>query len=243
MANFYTRFCAQIRLPDAATAAAVLAAHEAHRDDLETRLESPGFKLAAANSSGAEDTLLIMDEDGTCDLTATEEFVLQLAKDHKMTGLFKLQWAETCDRQRVDSFGGGIILIDLDAGVTKVSTSTHEIFRYYEANVPKPEDEYKPQAGFFTVAVALHDLALYSNAEGGCYCDVYDLAQEPDMPQPSVHATIASALAAKEMMDKALEPWNEGRPEVSSVNSIGRYVGYIHDGFPRSHPEKLPVYE
>jgi len=38
-------------------------------------------------------------------------------------------------------------------------------------------------------------------------------------------------------MDAQLAPWNERRPEISSVTSIRRYTAYIHDGFPKNQPD------
>jgi hypothetical protein len=243
MANYYTNFCAPLNFPSAAAAAAAIAAYEAVRDVLDADLVSMGFNLVADAGDETGCGLLVTDQDGSADLESVEKFVLGYGREYQLTGSFVLQWADICDRHRPDSFGGGVLFIDLEAGATKLFTSTNALLKACEADQPHADDEDWPVAGFYTVAAALHDRVCYSPAEGGCYCDVYDLDHQADMPRPSVHGTLKSALAAKEKMDMELEPWNEGRPEVSSVNSIGRYVAYIHDGFPKSQPERLPTYE
>lgn len=243
MANYYTNFCAPLIFPSSAAAAAAIANYNAVYDALETDLVAMGFNLELDTGDDSGCTLMVTDQDGSADLESVEKFVLGVAREYMLIGAFVLQWADICDRHRPDSFGGGVLFIDLDAGATRLFTSTNALLKACQADQSQAEDEDRPAAGFYTVAAALHDRVCYSPAEGGCYCDVYDLDQQPAMPRPSVHGTLKAALAAKEKMDAELEPWNEGRPEVSSVNSIGRYVGYIHDGFPRSQPERLPTYE
>lgn len=53
-------------------------------------------------------------------------FVLRLAEDLDLTGLWGFQYALTCSRPRLDAFGGGAHIIDLGARKSIGWTSTQE---------------------------------------------------------------------------------------------------------------------
>lgn len=97
--------------------------------------------------------------------------------------------------------------------------------------------------GFFTVAVVLHDLKKGGDEEGGWFFDVYEVISDADMPPPGVFTDRGEADRFAKEMDEALKPHNEGRPDISSVLSIGRYEAYVFDGFPVDLPDKRPRYE
>lgn len=64
------------------------------------------------------------DEQG--DVEAVIRFVLRLAEDLDLTGLWGFQYALTCSRPRLDAFGGGAHIIDLGARKSIGWTSTQE---------------------------------------------------------------------------------------------------------------------
>ncbi|WP_165420446.1 hypothetical protein [Edaphobacter modestus] len=61
---------------------------------------------------------------------------------------------------------------------------------------------------------------------------------------PSCHLTHEAAQAARDQMAKGIEKLNEGRRDISSVLSEGRYGVEIHeDALPPFYPEHRPRYE
>ncbi len=108
------------------------------------------------------------------------------------------------------------------------------------------DDDTRPEPqhpGFYTVAVVMHDKAFGGHEEGGWYYDTYEVLTDQDLPKPAIFTDHADAKAFSYEMDLLLEPHNEGRPDVSSVLSRGRYCSFIFDGFPRHIPETRPRYE
>ncbi len=97
--------------------------------------------------------------------------------------------------------------------------------------------------GFFTVAVVLHDKQLGGIEEGGWFYDTFEVTTDPDMPTPRIFSDREEANLFAEQMDRELKAHNEGRPDISSVLSIGRYESYVFDGFPMDLPERRPRYE
>ena len=64
------------------------------------------------------------DEHG--DVEAVIRFVLRLAEELDLTGLWGFQYGLTCSRPRLDAFGGGAHVIDLGARKSIGWTSTQE---------------------------------------------------------------------------------------------------------------------
>ncbi len=117
-----------------------------------------------------------------------------------------------------------------------------------EADIANPDDEPEtdpnvPRSGFFTLGVALHELAGGGAEEGEWWYDTFEVVIDPDMPAPSIHKTRTAAELAEAAMAEALKPHNVGRYEVNSVLSTGIYVPMIYDGYPRFLPEVRPRYE
>ena len=63
---------------------------------------------------------------GHGDVEAVIRFVLRLADDLDLTGLWGFQYALTCSRPRLDAFGGGAHAIDLGARKSIGWSSTQE---------------------------------------------------------------------------------------------------------------------
>ena len=99
---------------------------------------------------------------------------------------------------------------------------------------------------FYTVAIYMEDRAFGGHEEGGWYYEVAELVMEP-------RAAVllrgfdneADAFAyADTLNDTTIPQWNEGRPEVSSVLSEGRYYAIVNEGMPAPYyPEERPHYE
>ena len=99
---------------------------------------------------------------------------------------------------------------------------------------------------FYTVAIYMEDRAYGGPEEGGWYYDTAQLVTEPRA------ATLLRGFDnQKDAFDYAdalnqvyMPQWNEGRPEVSSVLSEGRYYAIVNEGMPAPYyPEETPHYE
>lgn len=62
------------------------------------------------------DALWIRDNDGHVDLDALVNFIIGCWRARGLSGLFVVEYAQTCSRPRAGAFGGGAIVIDLEAG-------------------------------------------------------------------------------------------------------------------------------
>ena len=104
----------------------------------------------------------------------------------------------------------------------------------------------KESKQFYTVAIYMEDRVFGGHEEGGWYYDDAQLVMEPR----------AAALLrgfdnqkdafdyADTLNDTTIPEWNEGRPEISSVLSEGRYRALAIEGMPAAYyPEEPPRYE
>jgi len=73
-----------------------------------------------------EGSALWIHDDDHGDVEAVIRFVLRLAEDLDLTGLWGFQYGLTCSRPRLDAFGGGAHVIDLGARKSIGWTSTQE---------------------------------------------------------------------------------------------------------------------
>jgi hypothetical protein len=53
------------------------------------------------------------------------DFVLRCAEAFALTGRWGFQWANTCSRPRIDAFGGGAHVLDLERRTTVAWTDTN----------------------------------------------------------------------------------------------------------------------
>jgi hypothetical protein len=82
--------------------------------------------LRAADQDAPEGSSLWIHDDGNGDVEAVIRFVLRLAEELDLTGLWGFQYSLTCSRPRLDAFGGGAHAIDLGARKSIGWTSSQE---------------------------------------------------------------------------------------------------------------------
>ena len=109
------------------------------------------------------------------------------------------------------------------------------------------EDPGEPvlyQPAFYVVCVVHMDRAYGGPEEGGWWYDTTEPVVGPDIPLPSVWRTMDEAQAACDALSDWCVEHNEGRREIGSVLSEGRYGTMIYEGqFPHPTPEERPHYE
>lgn len=127
MADYFTHFSSALDAgtPENAVAALDLflrlSAEEEDADDP----EFSGFALSLQDGLGST-VLWFHDDDGQGDVEGVIRFVLRLAEDLDLTGLWGFDYAHTCSRPRLEAFGGGAHIIDLSARKSIGWISTHE---------------------------------------------------------------------------------------------------------------------
>lgn len=126
MADYFTHFSCLIDVGTAEKAARALAlfadlrAADQDADDPEVS----GFDLTRQDAP--EGSILWLHDDEHGDVEAVIRFVLRLAEDLDLTGLWGFQHALTCSRPRLDAYGGGAHVIDLGARKSIGWISTQE---------------------------------------------------------------------------------------------------------------------
>ena len=126
MADYFTHFSCllDVGTPDKAAHALALFQELRAADQDAAGPEVAGFTLARQDAP--EGSTLWFHDDEHGDVEAVIRFVLRLAKELELTGLWGFQYALTCSRPRLDAFGGGAHVIDLGARKSIGWTSTHE---------------------------------------------------------------------------------------------------------------------
>lgn len=126
MADYFTRFSCLLDVGTPDKAARAYEAFIALRNDAysETEALCCGFDLSIQTDSSGS-TLWIHDGDSG-DPEAVIRFVLRLAGELDLTGLWGFSYALTCSRPRIEAFGGGAHVIDLGARKLIGATSTQE---------------------------------------------------------------------------------------------------------------------
>ena len=126
MADYFTHFSCLLDVgsPDKATHALTLFKELRAADQDADDPEVAGFTLARQDAPEGS-TIWIHDDDHG-DVEAVIRFVLRLAKELDLTGLWGFQYALTCSRPRLDAFGGGAHVIDLGARKSIGWTSSQE---------------------------------------------------------------------------------------------------------------------
>jgi len=126
MADYFTHFSC---LLDVGSAENALTAHR-----LFTKLRMEDGDLDEPLCSGFELTLQVGDaahilwihDDISGDVEQVIGFVLNLAQEFDLKGLWGFDYANSCSRPRVGAFGGGAHVIDLGARTTIGWTNTNE---------------------------------------------------------------------------------------------------------------------
>ena len=126
MADYFTHFSCLIDVGSSEKAARALALFQSLRaaDQDADDLEVSGFTLARQDAPEGSTLWIHDDEHG--DVEAVIRFVLRLAEDLDLTGLWGVQYGLNCSRPRLDGFGGGAHVIDLGARKSIGWTSTQE---------------------------------------------------------------------------------------------------------------------
>jgi hypothetical protein len=126
MADCFTHFSCLIDVGTADNAARALVLFQELRatDQDADNPEVSGFTLARQDAPEGS-TLWIHDNEHG-DVVAVIRFVMRLAEDLDLTGLWGVQYALTCSRPRLDAFGGGAHVIDLGARKSIGWTSSQE---------------------------------------------------------------------------------------------------------------------
>ena len=126
MADYFTHFSCLIDVGTSANAirAIELFVQLRDEDDLTDDPRFSGFELS--RQDGPESSVLWIHDDDSGDVEGDIAFVLRLAEDLDLTGLWGFEYANTCSRPRLDAFGGGAHVIDLGARTTIGWTNTNE---------------------------------------------------------------------------------------------------------------------
>ena len=127
MADYFTHFSCVLDVgsPEKATAALDLLTRLHLDEEGADDPEYAGFAMTQQDGPGSS-ILWFRDDDGQGDIEGVIRFVLRLAEEIDLTGLWGFEIAYTCSRPRLDAFGGGAHVIDLGARKSIGWTSTHE---------------------------------------------------------------------------------------------------------------------
>ena len=127
MADYFTHFSCVLDVgsPEKANAALDLLTRLHLDEEGSDDPEYSGFAMSQQDGPGSS-ILWFHDVDGEGDIEGVIRFVLRLAEEIDLTGLWGFEVAYTCSRPRLDAFGGGAHVIDLGARKSIGWTSTHE---------------------------------------------------------------------------------------------------------------------
>ena len=138
MADYFTHFSCVLDAgsPENAAQALDLHARLCAEDEVSDDPNFSGFALALRDGPGS--SVLWFHDDGQGDVEAVIAFVLRLAAEIDLTGIWGFDYALTCSRPRLEAFGGCAHVIDLGARkcVGWVNTQT------WLATALKGEDPY-----------------------------------------------------------------------------------------------------
>jgi hypothetical protein len=115
MADYFTHFSCllDVGTPEKATRAIDVFVTLRDEDDQLDKPQFYGFDLS--RQDGPESSVLWIRDDESSDVEAVIAFVLRLAEDLDLVGLWGFEHSTTCSRPRLDAFGGGAHVIDLTA--------------------------------------------------------------------------------------------------------------------------------
>lgn len=115
MADYFTNFSCMLDVgtPDNARRALELFQSFSERLDREESA-FPGFALSLDPEDGG--TALWIHDDGRGDTGHVTEFVAECARLLGLRGRWGFEWGHSCSKPRIDGFGGGAQIIDLETG-------------------------------------------------------------------------------------------------------------------------------
>ncbi len=110
MANYQTQFSCVFPVGEANIAAA-LALFEQMQDELEADDVTIGFTVERNGEDGGD--LWLYDDDGAGDVEHVISFALRCAERFELRGTWGFHWSLSCDRPKLNCFGGGAQVLDL----------------------------------------------------------------------------------------------------------------------------------
>jgi hypothetical protein len=126
MADYFTHFSCLLDVGTPSKAALAVALFQQLRLE-DQEVDEPqvsGFDLSVQD--GPDNSILWIRDDEHGDIEQVIGFVLRLAAEIDLTGLWGFDYAHTCSRPRLEAFGGGAHVIDLGARKSIGWISTHE---------------------------------------------------------------------------------------------------------------------
>lgn len=125
MADYFTRFSCLLDVGSPENASRALELYERPLDDdASTPLVPDGFELSIEPPRNGTQLWIRADADG--DPERVVQFVKCCAAEFQLTGRWGFQFANSCSRPRLDGFGGGAHILDLETGETVGWISTDE---------------------------------------------------------------------------------------------------------------------
>ena len=112
MANYNTQFACKLNVGSAEKVARALDLYRSFDAELNEQDGCAGFAIEAAPDSDA--TSVILTDDGQGDVENVIGFVLRCAHAFDLMGRWGFTFAHTCSRARLDGFGGGGQVLDLE---------------------------------------------------------------------------------------------------------------------------------
>ncbi|MBA3911837.1 MAG: hypothetical protein C0524_18660 [Rhodobacter sp.] len=115
MADYFTHFSCllDVGCPEKALRAIDFFVALRDEDDKSEEPQFHGFDLSVQD--GPESGVLWIHDDESGDVEAVIAFILRLAEELELSGLWGFEHSTTCSRPRLDAFGGGAHVIDLGA--------------------------------------------------------------------------------------------------------------------------------
>lgn len=126
MADYFTHFSCALDAGTPENAAQALDLHDRLIAEDEAKGEPDHGGFALALQDGPRTSVLWFHDDGQGDVEGLIAFVLRLAAEIDLSGLWGFTYALTCSRPRLEAFGGGAHVIDLAARKSVGWISTQE---------------------------------------------------------------------------------------------------------------------
>lgn len=126
MADYFTHFSCVLDTgdPEKALRAMDILARLRAEDEEADEPQFGGFDVMLQDGPG--NSVLWIHDDDQGDIESVIAFVLRLAEELDLTGLWGFDYANTCSRPRIDAFGGGAHVVDLGARKSIGWISTQE---------------------------------------------------------------------------------------------------------------------
>ena len=114
MANYHTLVSVLFPVASAENVKPALALYNQMSDELTELGECIGFD-ARADDDPSDNTNLWLHSDEDADIENIIAFALRCAKEFDLKGLWGFRWCLSCDKARLDGYGGGAQVLDLGA--------------------------------------------------------------------------------------------------------------------------------